>query len=78
MITPEELHKADKRYQELEDKVRVLEEALEESEAELAYKEAQLTLAIEIAYRAHQLHEKLDSLQPYKGQLELPFGDLPQ
>lgn len=77
-ISPENLIKADKRYAELEDKVRILEEALEESEAELAYKEAQLNLALELAHKAHDLRVKLDSLQPYRDQPMLPFGDLPQ
>ena len=77
-ISTTDLLKADKRYAELEDKVRILEEALEESEAELAYKEAQLNLALELAYKAHDLRVKLDSLQPYRDQPMLPFGDLPQ
>ena len=77
-LSPTDLLKADKRYAELEDKVRILEEALEESEAELAYKEAQLNLALELAYKAHDLRVKLDSLQPYQDQPMLPFGDLPQ
>lgn len=75
MISPEDLHKADKRYQELEDKVRILEEALEEAEAELVYKDAQLNLALELAYKAHDLRE---NLLPYENQPLLPFGDLPK
>lgn len=77
-ISVEDLMKTDKRVSELEDKVKILEEALEESEAELAYKEAQLALALELALKAHDLRTELDSAKPYNNQPLLPLGDIPE
>lgn len=67
-ITAEELMKADKAKAQLEDRVKILEEALEEAEAELIYKEAQLQLALELALKAHTFRDEVD-----RRQLELPL-----
>ena len=63
---------------ELEDKVKVLEDALVDAEVELSYKEAQINILIETLYKAHDLRERLDNATPYRDQPMLPFGDLPE